>query len=264
MSRNDMSKAIQFSANLGFLWTDLSLPGAIREAALAGFDAVECHMPYEYKSSDIKAVLEETGLSMVSLNTKIGINGADDLGVAAKPGREEEARAYIDEAITYAVDIDCPNVSVVAGRTGKTRDAESVYKENLSYAAKKAALVGKTILIEPINTNVASDDHLTNVDDGMCTIDAVGADNLKLMVDCFHTQTMQGDLTKVFKRCIDYVGHIQISAYPDRGEPVGGEIDYPTLINIIQDLGYNGPFGAEYTPRGDIYEGLDWLKQWSN
>lgn len=252
---------MKFSANLGFLWTDLKLPDAIREAASAGFDAVECHMPYDYKSSDIKSVLDETGLSMISLNTRIGINGMDDLGVAAKPGREEEARKYIDEAIIYAVDINCTNISVVAGRTGKTAEAESVYRENLSYATKQAALVDKTILIEPLNTNVAADYHLTDVDEGIKTIKAIRADNLKLMVDCFHTQTMQGDLSKVFKRCIDYVGHIQISAFPDRGEPTTGEINYKELLIEVQDLGYKGAFGAEYNPRGDIYEGLSWLKQ---
>ncbi|MEL7087640.1 MAG: isomerase, partial [Planctomycetota bacterium] len=31
---------MRFSANLGFLWTELSLPDAIRAAKRAGFDAV--------------------------------------------------------------------------------------------------------------------------------------------------------------------------------------------------------------------------------
>lgn len=257
-----MSRAHLFSANLGFLWTNLTLPDAIREAASAGFGAVECHLPYAYSASDINAVLEATGLPMISLNTRIGVNGLADLGVAAKPGREQEARSYIDEAIAYAVTINCANVSVVAGRTGNTSVAESVYRKNLAYASKQAALVGKTILIEPLNTNVAIDYHLTSVEHGMATIDAIAADNLKLMVDCFHTYTMQGNLIEVFKRCIDYVGHIQISSYPDRGEPVDGEIDYHKLISVIQELGYGGLFGAEYTPKGDIYAGLGWLRQW--
>jgi len=257
-----MNSMIKFSANLGFLWTELKLSDAIHEAAKAGFDAVECHMPYDTPSSEIKAVLEDTGLSMISLNTRIGINGMDDLGVAAKPGREEEARQYIDEAIKYAEDINCTNVSVVAGRTGNTDEAESVYRENLKYAAKQAERVGKTILIEPLNTNVASDYHLTNVDQGIETIKAIGADNLKLMVDCFHTQTMQGDLSGVFKRAMAYIGHIQISSFPDRAEPSSGEINYHQLLPEIMNLGYQGIFGAEYNPRSDIYKGLAWLDSW--
>ena len=118
------------------------------------------------------------------------------------------------------------------------------------------------VLIEPLNTNIAVDYHLTHVEDGVSTIKAVGADNLKLMVDCFHTYIMQGDLVKVFQQCMEYVGHIQISAYPDRGEPIGGEIDYRSLISQVQQLGYGGAFGAEYTPRTNIDEGLYWLQQW--
>lgn len=37
----------QFSASSGFLWTELSLPNAIRAAHLAGLEAVECHWPYD-------------------------------------------------------------------------------------------------------------------------------------------------------------------------------------------------------------------------
>jgi hydroxypyruvate isomerase len=38
---------LRFSANLGFLWTELPLPAAIMAAAKAGFDAVECHWPFD-------------------------------------------------------------------------------------------------------------------------------------------------------------------------------------------------------------------------
>lgn len=60
---------MKFSANLGFLWNDLLLPDAIRAAAAAGFDAVECHWPYDISAAEVKAALDETGLPMLGLNT---------------------------------------------------------------------------------------------------------------------------------------------------------------------------------------------------
>jgi hydroxypyruvate isomerase len=54
-----------FSANLGFLWKELQLPDAIRAAKRAGFDAVECHYPYEVPVGDVKAALAETGMVIV-------------------------------------------------------------------------------------------------------------------------------------------------------------------------------------------------------
>ena len=94
-----------FSANLGFLWNDLPLPDAIRAASMAGFDAVECHWPYDVPAEDVAAALAETGLPMLGLNTRRGDLDAGENGVAALPGREDDARAVIDEAITYAVAI---------------------------------------------------------------------------------------------------------------------------------------------------------------
>ena len=50
---------ITFSASLGFLWKDLALPEAIRAADAAGFDAVECHMPYEFDADHVNKTLAE-------------------------------------------------------------------------------------------------------------------------------------------------------------------------------------------------------------
>ena len=98
----------RFSANLGFLWPDLSLPEAIRAAHAAGFDAVECHWPFETAIEEVQAALADTGLKMLGLNTRRGDISAGDNGLAAQPGREPEARAAIDEAIAYAADTGRP------------------------------------------------------------------------------------------------------------------------------------------------------------
>ena len=93
---------MRFSANLGFLWTELSLPDAIRAAKAAGFDAVECHWPFDIPAVDVKAALVETGLPMLGLNTRRGDLAKGENGLAALPGREVDARAAIDEALSYA------------------------------------------------------------------------------------------------------------------------------------------------------------------
>ena len=85
---------MRFSANLGFLWTALSLPDAIRAAKRAGFDAVECHWPYDIPTAEVADALGETGLTMLGLNTRRGKPGEN--GLSALPGRKAEARAAID------------------------------------------------------------------------------------------------------------------------------------------------------------------------
>ena len=148
----------------------------------------------------------------------------------------------------------------MAGRTGATLASERVYRENLTYACERAAAHGITILIEPINHRDVPDYHLSDVEAGVATIDAVACDNLKLMFDCYHTQIMQGDLSMRLQEHLGYIGHVQIAAVPDRGEPGVGELDFFGLMQTLDGLGYAGFVGAEYKPRTTTDAGLGWLK----
>lgn len=249
-----------FSANLGFLFTDRPMVDRIHAASKAGFDALECHFPYDTPAGLVKAALEETGLKMLGLNTVPGDVAAGDFGLCALPGREDEARAAIDQAVTYGAEIGAANVHVMAGKTDGGDQAEATYRENLAYACDQAAAKGMSILIEPINHRDVPGYHLSLVEPAAALIADLGRDNLKIMFDCYHTQIMQGDLTERLRRHMGAIGHIQIAAVPDRGEPDAGEVHFPNLIAAIRDMGFAGPIGAEYKPRGaTTEEGLGWL-----
>ncbi len=249
----------RFSANLGFLWKELTLPEAIRAAGRAGFAAVECHWPYDVPVEAVLEALVETGLLMLGINTRQGHNGPADFGVTAMPGREEEARRYIDEAVSYAAAIGCRNINAMAGRTGRTPAAESAFRENLAYACAAAAPYRVNIVVEPINQRDAPGYHVSLVEQALETIDAVGAPNLRLMLDCYHTQIMQGDLIRRLEAVRPYLGHIQFAGVPLRGEPDEGEINYVNVFSAIDQMGWDGYVGAEYRPRGSTEEGLSWL-----
>lgn len=251
---------IAFSANLGFLWTDRSLPEAIKAAANAGFDAVECHYPYEFPAADVKAALTETGLTMLGLNTARGDITAGDNGLAAVPGRQVEAREKIDQAITYAVAIGTANVHVMAGKAAGD-EALSIYIENLRYAAGLATEHGLTILIEPLNHYDAPGYFLKTTGQAADVIKAVGGGNIKLMFDCYHVQISEGDLCRRFENLQSMIGHVQIASVPDRAEPDHGEVNYPYVIKHMMKLGYDRPIGAEYRPTGTVEGGLGWLRQ---
>ena len=164
----------RYSANLGFLWTELALPDAIRAAQRAGFAAVECHWPYATPAADIGAALAQTGLPMLGLNTLRGNPG--EAGLAALPGRETEARAAIDQAIGYADAIDAANIHVMAG-TATGPHALATFKTNLRYAA---AQTQRTILIEPLNPYDAPGYFLNSATEALAIIEDLALPNLKL------------------------------------------------------------------------------------
>ena len=249
---------MRFSANLGFLWQDRPLPDAIRAAKSAGFDAVECHWPYAIPAAEVKAALDETGLPMLGLNTVRGNLEEGENGLSALPGREEEARAAIDDALRYAEATGTPNVHVMAG-FAQGAAAESCFVQSLNYAYEQAAKRDITILIEPLNRYDAPGYFLSTTAQAEEIITRVNAPNLKLMFDCYHVQLMEGDLTNKLRRLRPILGHIQFARVPDRGPPIGGEVNYQHIFGAIKDMGWKTPLGAEYKSADHTDDTLDWM-----
>jgi len=249
---------MKFSANLGFLWNDRSLPDAIRAAKAAGFDAVECHWPFDVPAADVKAALDETGLTMLGLNTRRGDTEAGENGLSALPERIEDARAAIDEAIAYARQTGTRNVHVMAGFAAG-QNAHDAFVANLFYACAQTTPHDIGVLIEPLNRYDAPGYFLSTTRQARSIIDAVGAPNLRLMFDCYHVQLMEGDLSHRLADLQSIIGHIQFASVPDRGPPDHGEIDYRHIFHTLEALGYTAPLGAEYKPTGNTDQSLDWL-----
>lgn len=246
---------MRFSANLGFLWADRPLPDAIRAAKAAGFDAVECHWPYDVPAKDVASTLSETGLHMLGLNTRRGNTGEN--GLSALPGRYDDACAAVDEALEYAAAIDVPNIHVMAG-FAQGDQAEAAFVKVLRYACKQAG--DRTILIEPLNRYDAPGYFLQTTQQAEAIIAQVGAPNLRLMFDCYHVQLMEGDVSNALERLKPIIGHVQVASVPDRGAPDHGELNYPHIWTVLKQINWPTPIGAEYKPGSDTDATLGWLK----
>jgi hydroxypyruvate isomerase len=79
-------------------------------------------------------------------------------------------------------------------------------------------------------------------------------------MDLYHCQIVEGDLETRIRRFIDRVGHVQIAGVPLRHEPDEGEVNYPHLFRLLDELGYAGWIGCEYRPRAGTSEGLGWFR----
>lgn len=252
---------MKFSANLGFLWTDRSLPDAIRAAHVAGFDAVECHWPYDTDPKEVLIALKETRLPILGLNTVRGDTSAGENGLAALPGRKKDARAAIDQAIAYASQVGALSIHVMAGFANGVQ-AEKTFISNLSYACDKASTTGQTILIEPLNRHDAPGYFLKTTEQAAQVIAQVNATNLKLMFDCYHVGRTEGDLIYRLRALKSVIGHIQFASVPLRGQPDQGEVNYDAVFEAIEAMGWIQPLGAEYKPGGDTDASMAWLRKW--
>lgn len=255
----------RFAANLSMLYTEHDFLERFAAAAADGFKAVEFLFPYDYSAPTLKQLLLDNGLEQALFNAPPGDWAAGERGIASLPGREQEFREGFQRALEYAAVLGNDRIHVMAGllpdESLRARH-QAVYIENLRYAAAQAAKVGVTVVLEPINTrdmpgfflNYQAQAH------GICA--EVGADNIKVQFDCYHCQIMEGDLSVKLRRDMAGIGHIQIAGVPDRHEPDLGELNYPQLFELIDQLGYKGWIGCEYRPKGSTSAGLGWLRAW--
>lgn len=274
----------QFAANLSMLYPELAFLDRFDAAARDGFAAVEYLFPYAHTPAELKARLTANGLQQVLFNAPPGgldATGFDaawaagDRGTACQPGREAEFRSGVLLALDYAQALDCPRIHLMAGMLpqGLSRAAaQATYLSNLGWAAEQAAAVGKDVLIEPINTRDIPGFFLNRQDEAHAVLAEVGAANLKVQMDLYHCQIVEGDVAMKLRQYLPSgrVGHIQIAGVPERHEPDVGELNYGYLFDVIDQIsaqsGWDGWLGCEYRPRrgavaGGTSAGLGWLSR---
>ena len=253
----------KFAANLSMLYTEHSFLDRFAAAAADGFKAVEYLFPYEHPAAELAARLKAHGLQQVLFNAPPGDWSAGERGTACLPGREAEFRAGVQRAIDYARALGCPRIHLMAGLAPDGTDRtllRKTYLANLAWAAAQAKDID--FLMEPINTRDIPRFFLNRQDHAHEIVVEVGAPNLKVQMDLYHCQIVEGDLAKKLELYLPTgrVGHLQIAGVPERQEPDIGEINHPYLFALIDRLGWDGWIGCEYRPRAGTSAGLGWLE----
>ncbi|MBT2300873.1 hydroxypyruvate isomerase family protein [Variovorax paradoxus] len=264
----------RFAANLSMLYPEFDFLDRFEAAAKDGFEAVEYLFPYPYERRELAARLAANGLQQVLFNGPPGDWDRGERGLACLPGREAEFREGVLKALDYADALACPRVHVMAGLVpeGTEREAvQPVYIENLRWAAAEAAKAGRDLLIEPINTRDIPRFFLNRQDHAHEIVEVVAAPNLKVQMDLYHCQIVEGDVAMKIRKYLPTgrVGHFQIAGVPERHEPDIGELNHPYLFDVIDEVsaqcGWEGWVGCEYRPRrgaaaSGTSDGLGWLR----
>jgi hydroxypyruvate isomerase len=260
----------RFAANLSLMYVDQPFLDRFEAAARDGFTAVEFLFPYEWPAAELAARLKASGLQQVLFNAPPGGSDADWAagwrGTAGVPGSEAAFRAGVEQALRYAGALNCPRIHCMAGLQTPSTAARTTYIDNLRWAAREAARDGRDILIEPINPRDMPGYLLNRQDDAHAIVQEIGAPNLKVQRDLYHCQIVDGDVATKIRHDLPTgrVGHFQIAGVPDRHEPDEGELNYPYLFKVIDEVaeqcGWQGWIGCEYRPRHGTSGGLGWLQ----
>ena len=234
------------------MFQEAALPDRFALAAAVGFRAVEIQAPYSEPAELLAECLHAADLETVLINTPVAL--------AAIPGEEDAFRAGMETALEYARRLDCQQIHCLAGRTDDPA-AESTFVENVRWATDQASSQDVRIMLEPLNTLDNPGYFLTSSVQTRRIIDLVARPNVRMQYDCYHMQIMEGRLADTIAAQLDVIGHIQISGVPGRFEPdAEQEINYPYLLSLLDELGFDGWVGCEYRPRAGTLAGLDWAR----
>jgi hydroxypyruvate isomerase len=245
------------------LYPEVAFLDRFQAAAQDGFTAVEYLFPYDFPAEALARQLADHGLQQVLFNAPPGNWDAGERGTACLPGREAEFRGGFAKALEYAQVLACPRIHVMAGLAPegveRTR-LQATYEANLAWAAELAASAGRDVLIEPINRRDIPGFFLNRQDEAHRVVKAVGARNLKVQMDLYHCQIVEGDVAVKLRQYLPtgWVGHLQIAGVPERHEPDLGELNYDYLFDVIDELEFDGWVGCEFRPKEHTSAGLRW------
>ena len=274
----------RFAANLTMMYPDLPFLDRFEAAAKDGFKAVEYLFPYAYPAAELAARLKDNGLQQVLFNmppagltpdVMVGAWDRGERGTACQPGREAEFRAGLALALSYAEALECPRIHTVVGMRPaglSAEQADQTLVANLQWAATQAAQAGRDLLLEPINPRAIADFHLQRQDHAHALVEAIGSPHVKVQMDLFHCQIVEGDLSTKISQYLPSgrVGHFQIADVPARHEPGTGELHWDHLFALIDrisaETGWEGWIGCEYIPAdtsaGGTSRGLGWMQKY--
>ncbi|MFM7342190.1 MAG: 2-oxo-tetronate isomerase [Betaproteobacteria bacterium] len=213
----------RFAANLSMMYNEVPFLDRFAAAAADGFEAVEFLFPYEHPPEEIAHRLQSHGLEQVLFNLPPGDWAAGERGMACLPGREAEFARSVQTALPYARATGCRRLHAMAGIVPQQgvslAQARATYVANLRDAAQTLAPHGITLLIEPINTRNMPGYFLNYQQQAHDVLAEVDRPNLKVQMDFYHCQVMEGDLMRRLQKHVGGVGHVQIAGVPDRNEP---------------------------------------------
>ena len=250
----------KFAANLSMMFNEVAFLDRFAAAKRAGFSAVEFLFPYEFDVQAIAGQLRGNGLRQVLFNLPPGNWQTGDRGLAAVPGREQEFRSALNQAIHYAKALDCPQLHVMAGiAPWGDPAAQACYRASLHLAAQQAGAEGIDVLVEPLNGRDMPGYFLADFSHAADLINELNLPNLKLQFDIYHRQILHGDVLTSLAALMPVIGHVQTASVPKRNEPGSGELDDFRIFRALDELGYGGYIGCEYRPAAATEAGLGWM-----
>ena len=129
-------------------------------------------------------------------------------------------------------------------------------KDTLHRICDLAEEVGVVFTLENLNPLDHPGCPFGSTADVLALVSAVDRPQLRINLDLYHTQIGEGDLLRWCKKCLPWIGEVQVADNPGRCEPGSGEINYAFIARALHEAGYRGPVGMEAYASSDAEAAL--------
>jgi hydroxypyruvate isomerase len=264
-----MDHSLPYLVNCSLMFTEEPLLRRPAAARAAGFSAVEFWWPFampvpsDREVDAFVAAVSEADITLVGLNFFAGDLAGPDCGVLSIPGRSGQFRDNIDVTVGIGERLGVRGFNALYGNRVEDVDPavqDELAIENIALAAKAAAGIGATVLIEAVSGPKPY--PLRTADEAVTVVQrarAAGSANVGFLCDVYHLASNGDDVNAAIAAHAGVTAHVQIADAPGRGEPGSGELLLDRYLAVLEDRGYRGWVSLEYKPTSTTEASLAWL-----
>jgi hydroxypyruvate isomerase len=225
-------------------YAKIPLDELCRAAKAMGFQSVELLGEKDW------ATVKQHGLTVAMANgpstIPVGFN---------RPSEHDRLVAESERLLPLLAAARLPSMIVFSGNRAGMSDGEGLENcaRGLARVMPTAERLGVTVCMELLNSKVDHRDYMCDHTAwGAELVKRVNSPRFKLLYDIYHMQIMEGDVIRTIRDNFAHIGHFHTGGVPGRNEiDEGQELQYPTIMRAIADLGYTGFIGQEFIPKRD-------------
>ena len=225
-----------------------SIETTIARISQQGYHALEIQgAPENYDTKYVRKLLQQNNLKCWGSVTLM-------LGERNLLAKDEAQRAtsvqYVKDVVTMVKELDGHMVSVVPGTVGKivpdSRPEEEWQWaiESMQACYEHAEKSGVLLGIEPINR---FETYFINRGDQALALAKEVGKNCGVCLDIFHMNLEEDNCYEAIRKAKDRLVGFHV-ADNNRFAPGMGTLDWPAIISVLKEVGYDGALSVEFCP----------------
>jgi sugar phosphate isomerase/epimerase len=219
-----------------------------------GYDGVELAVrdPSLVNAGELERVVSAHGLTVPAIGTG---QAWGEEGLSFTSDDEKVRAAAVERIMSHvplAARLDAIVIlGLIRGITPESQTHErsmEVLVEAIRACAEAASGTGVRFALEPMNRYET--DLIHSAAQGLDLIERVGADNFGLLLDTFHMNIEEADISASIRDVGDRIFHFHV-ADSNRWHPGAGHLDFRSILEVLVSTGYDGFVSGEFMPLPD-------------